>query len=112
MWGLTVRKNDYYHFINWLFIYHSLYEHGEYLLTEVYHRIVSGFNLSYISCSEQKLLCYCSLVMLSQVFYVSRNTILFILDEDEKRKIRNTRINFKNEYMRNAEIPCTCTCKE
>ena len=24
MWELTVRKNDYYHFINWFFIYHSL----------------------------------------------------------------------------------------
>lgn len=24
MWELTVRKNDYYHFINWFFIYRSL----------------------------------------------------------------------------------------
>ena len=95
MWGLTVRKNDYYRFINWLFIYHALDEHGEYLLTEVYHSIASGINLSYIvllQWHEGTFLLFAGHV--SQGVLCERNTIRFILEEDEKRKIRNTGINF------------------
>lgn len=84
----------------WLLSLHKLVIHLQLFMswwissTEVYHRIVSGFNLSYISCSKQKLFCYCSLVMFREMIYGSEIDLV-CLGWNKKRKIRNIESTLK-----------------
>ena len=103
MWELTVRKNDYYHFINWFFIYHSL------------ERIVS---ISYWSISQHGIGNQSFIHswtgmrdFLVAVHSMSSNTS-GSSERREKRKIRNTGINFENKCMHSTETQCKCTCNE